>query len=274
MFKLNYRFFDEAGEGGAGGTSGGSKGDADSFNWMDTLDDDTKGYVANKGFKDINAVVKSYQHIEKKLGGDAESLVRIPGESASADEVNQFYNKIGRPETADQYEFPEGDKAFQDRLKNIFHGAGVTGKQAQHIVAEYDKYATEVAQQQQESMQLKITEGDRELRTEWGAAYDKNEDLAARAAVALGVTPDQITGLEETMGHAAVMKMFHNIGSKISEDDFEGGNRPNGALSPAEAKQMIAELKSNKEFSSRLLGGDEEAQRKMNELHKMAYSSY
>lgn len=281
MFSLKQQFSEEAGAdgaaggGGAGGESGngGDTGGNDALAWMNNLPDEDKAFVANKGWKDPANVIRGYRDLEKMRGVPAERLLRMPEDGAPQDEFDQFYSKLGRPDTPDGYEMPkEGDQDFQKWARSTFHKMGIPAKAAKGLIEAYNNYAAERIKASTEDAQFKIQNERRELEKDWGARMAYNEQQAARAAQALNMQPEQVDALENVLGHAGVMKMFHQISEKLSEDAFVGGNGGGSdVLTPAQAQMKIAELKSDKDFRHKLLNGDLAAKRKMDELHMMAY---
>ena len=69
--------------------------------WLTKLPEDLRGNASLAKFKDETSAIKAYVELEKSMG----NKIKVPGENATPDELNAFYNKIGRPETKDGYEF-------------------------------------------------------------------------------------------------------------------------------------------------------------------------
>ena len=65
------------------------------------LPDYLKEINALKDFKTPADLAKSYVNTKEKIG----SMVSIPGEDADVETRSKFYNRIGRPETVDGYDF-------------------------------------------------------------------------------------------------------------------------------------------------------------------------
>src|SRR5581483_7834125 len=101
----------DAGMAGAanGGGQGSTSASADPLAGLQ--DAGIREWVGKSGFKDITP--QSFEGLAKKAR-DAESLigksVQLPGDNATAEELAKFYNRLGRPEKADAYEFklPDG----------------------------------------------------------------------------------------------------------------------------------------------------------------------
>lgn len=99
------------------------------------LDADTREWLQKREVKDAAAAAKLAREQAKLLG----NAVRIPGKNATEEEKAEFLNKLGRPETADKYEFVapkdlpaelpyDGEKAAKFKAKA--HEIGLTQAQA------------------------------------------------------------------------------------------------------------------------------------------------
>lgn len=136
--------------GDSGGQSGGSGGDAKS--WLESLPDDVKSDPSLKVFKDVGGLAKSYVNAQKMIGADR---VVLPNEKSSDEEWNAFYQKLGRPESAEKYEIkgPDGKpiesdvtKAFKDTAFKL----GLSPKQVAGL-AEWNSGQLTEAQKAQET---------------------------------------------------------------------------------------------------------------------------
>jgi hypothetical protein len=95
---------------------------------------------------------KDFEGLQTKL---VQRVDGAPKPDAPKEEWDKFYNALGRPETPDGYEFkdlelPEEDKPigefikagqsdeFIKDVKSLLHSKGLTAKQAQELVNEYD----------------------------------------------------------------------------------------------------------------------------------------
>ena len=70
-----------------------------------------------------------------------------------------------------------------------------------------------------------------------------------------------------------MLKLFAILGSKMGEDTFEGGERTGSGgfgVTPAAARQQIADLKTDKQFMEAYLSGSKEHVAKMQRLMEAA----
>lgn len=247
---------------------------APTTDWTTGLDDGMKGYVQNKGFKDVPSIVHSYQNLEKLIGVPKERLIKMP-EKSDAPEWGEIYDRMGRPKTAADYKLEvadNSDEGFVNWAKENFHKNGLTQKQAETLIKGYNElaktreteYTSQVAKQHENEL--------KSLKSEWGAAWDQNSSIVDQAAQQFGIDEKTLIALRDAMGSAGAMKLLHNIGSKIGEASFVGSNSPQGfnnILSPQQANAKIQDYMKDPEFTRRYLSGDVEARETMTKLHKM-----
>lgn len=244
--------------------------------WTSGLNDDFKGYVQNKGFKDPTAVLDSYRNLEKLMGAPKERLLKLPEKMDDEAAMMDIFNKLGRPEKAEDYNLPvpQGmDDSFAKWAKESFHKMGLTKTQAEKFGANWNEYVMGQSQARQDAFKAKAAGEVDALKKEWGMAHEKNVNVAKNAARAFGVDEATIEKLEATMGFAPLMKFMHGIGSKLGESNFVAGNGNGGfgALSPQAAIDQISALRGDADFVKKYTSGDVEAKAKMEHLHKMAY---
>ena len=70
-----------------------------------------------------------------------------------------------------------------------------------------------------------------------------------------------------------MLRLFATLGSKMGEDSFAGERGEGGfGVTPAAAKQQIADLKLDKGFMDKYLSGDRDAVDKMRRLMEAAHA--
>lgn len=267
-----------AATGDNGSTDAGAAGVAapQPQSWNTGFDEDTNAYVQNKGWKDPADVLSSYRNLEKFVGG-SKNLLEIPGDDADPTKMDEFYNRLGRPESPDNYgiEQVDGlDPEMTDWYKNTAHELGLTDRQAKEL---FGRWNETVAQKEQAMQQQVIQQQEQDiqlLQKEWGKGYETQVDAGRRAVAALGYDQDKLAHIENALGTAEMMRLFANIGSKMGEDSFAGSERSNGSfgLTPAAARQQISDLKLDSGFMSRYASGDKDAVTKMQRLMESAYA--
>ena len=243
--------------------------------WTAAFDEDTNAYVSNKGWKEPADLLTSYRNLEKFAGG-AKNLLELPPENATPEQLDAFYSKLGRPGNPDEYGLqpPEGgDPELTNWFKGTAHKLGLTAAQAKALYTEWNGMSGAM----QEKLQAqKAQEAETELKAlkgEWGQAYDQMVGAGRRAVQALGLDAARLSAYEEKLGTGEMLKLFATLGSKMGEDSFEGGRSESGfGVTPAQARQEIADLKMDKSFMDNYLKGNPDAVGKMRRLMEQAHA--
>lgn len=246
--------------------------------WLQGAPEDISAFASNKGWPDAATAIKSYRELEKHMGVPADKLLRMPDfEKAEKADLDAFFGKLGRPADPAKYDIklpdgvPEAHKASIEGLRAKFHEAGLTQRQAQHLTDALLQNAGARQQEASQALQTKLTEAEEALKRNWGAAWEKNQTVAANAAEAFGLDENDIKVLKGILG-AKATELFYNIGAKMGEDQFigKGANNGFGTLAPAQAKEEIKRLMNDVEFANKYLAGNTEARSRMEQLHKWA----
>jgi len=247
--------------------------------WFGEFKDPTlKGWVQNKNFESAESLASSYLNLEKLFGHDkAGRTVVMPGKDAQPAEVDAFYNKLGRPPTAAEYNFPkEGvDEKIIAAARDTFHKVGLTSAQAQTLSDWWMGVEKGIGDARTQAITARNTQETEALRKEWGAAFDDRSKLVDRAVQQFGIEEADLSGLRDAWGPAKAMKFFAALGEGMGEGSFvSGDNRAKGfagAMTPDQAKAKIADLRNDAGFVRRYQSGDVEAKAEMERLHKWGY---
>lgn len=201
------------------------------------LPEDTRKWVDTKGYKTPEDIVNAYRNAEQKLG----AAITPPKDDAPEEEWGKFYDKLGRPEKPEAYDFkrPEGLPAelpYSDELastsKNWMHDAGLNPKQAQSI---HDKFAGFMADQQKavltaQAAAVETTHAD--LTKEWGPldsdGFKQKLALADRATKNLGLTEAfKSAGVilpDGSLTNPQIAKAFAAVGEAMFREDTIGSD--------------------------------------------------
>lgn len=267
-----------AGTGGAAGTGAGAgAGTGAAPTWIDGFAPDLKGYVETKGFKDPGAVVEAYRNFEKLHGVPRERLLKLPEKDDDAVGWGEVHTRLGRPDKPDAYDvkLPDGvAPEFADFYKKTAHELGLSKKQGDAFAKKWAEHITGEMTKANESEAISVQQQQSKLKTEWGAAHDQNVAQAKKAALAFGISGEQIDQLQGVMGFDGVMKFMHTLGSKVGEDPFVhgGGNGGNGfgMLSPDAARGRLSALKSDPAWVKRYTEGGHQETAEMERLLRMS----
>jgi hypothetical protein len=200
-------------------------------------------------------LAKSHKEAQGLIGRKG---VLLPREGATQEELDHFYRQLGKPESADKYHLQLADGApfkygadQENWWRGVAHKHNLSVAQAKGIYEEYLTQDMTLSKQSEEIIDRHAKERDSAneaaMRQEWGAAYDKQMQLAEKAAKAFS-TQDELSAIVGAIGAPAAMKLFNKIGSKISEDslDLRPGPGAAGAMTPQEAQGEIKAITGDK----------------------------
>lgn len=251
---------------GAGSGAGGWKTPDFAKDWAP----EDQGYLEKKGYSDPRKIYDAYRAAERTISGEHVSL---PKDWNNADEVNKFYDKAGRPESAEKYVAPkDADANFFKAMAPEFHQAGLTQRQLDRVAAGYNKVAQAQMEQQQTQWINDQNEGQSKLEREWGNRTPAEVEHNRRAMRALGMSVDEATAYMRN-GTEKFLRLLNMAGHMLAEDDSGNiasddtlgfGNTPNRAAAD------LNELRNNKEFMAKLASGDKVAKAKYDRLRMTA----
>lgn len=241
--------------------------------WRDDLPDEVRDHASIQKYSSVESLAKGYINASSMLGQDKLTMPK------SDEDWGEFYNKMGRPDTAADYQFdpvdlPEGtpfDEAMLDNFKEVAHEAGLSAKQANALQKWYMEKTGEQFEGMVRSAEDEMAEAQSSLRKEWGNAYDQKLNQAMRAIREFG-GDDLANELDDTgLGNnVQLIKAFAEAGSKIMGDTTIEGQAEN-ARTPAQLKAEIARIQSDPAFydadNLERPGMVQRMQRLMEELH-------
>ena len=149
---------------------------------IDNDDIKSAGFWKNLEGKDANEVGKYIKELQSFAGKKGD----IPKSDATDEEWSAFYQKLGRPENIEGYDFTIGDEFRElvgedsipyfektiDKIKEQAFQMGASSDQAENMVNIFlESVADSVEENNTENKQM-FEEMEKELRTEWGEEYD------------------------------------------------------------------------------------------------------
>jgi len=276
MFRLKYKFMDEAGEGegGSGSDEGTQTQNTDVPEWQAAIPENIRGWDEVKNSDTPEKFWGQVENMRSFLG----QSIRIPGEDAGAEQQQEFYDKLitkvpdlmirpkdddadamqtlyrqlGQPEKADDYrlpeiDVPEGIPVDEDALKAfapIAHKYGLSQKQFEGVLKDYNEGQLQDILKQKSGYQEQM----QSLKGEWGLTFDENMQKADRVRQAfLGDDIASIDGLPPGVirGLAKIADQFGSEGS----NDLIGSIAKTGVIAPDEAKAQVNEIMGNREHA-------------------------
>ncbi len=216
--------------------------------WIDDVPEDYRGEKSLSKYQSVGDLAKGHVHLSRMMGNS----VKIPGEDSTDEERNDFYTKMGRPETADNYEYarpdmPEGmsyDENSEKAFKQLAHDQGLSQNQLGSILDFYNKFALDSQIDQKLHMDEAYFKGEAALQKEWGhKGYDGNVAIAQRAMKEFG--GPELTKLltDDPRGsHPALIKAFYQMGLKSQEARPLDAEHDSSFLDVTSAQKEIEEF--------------------------------
>lgn len=237
--------------------------------WLATLPEPLRGEKTLTKFKDPAALAQSYVNLEKMPRG-----VTAPKDDAPDTEWNEYYEKLGRPKTVDEYKIkakvPEGviwnDVAEKTMLTKM-HARGLSTKQAQGLINDYLGLTVEGLTEVKRSLNESKDTAEAEMRKEWGGLADRNISLVQRVVHEFGGEEFK-TYLDETgLGNdPRFMKFVHALGVPMLEDNLIKGEGL--GMKRAEAATELETIMKSKEY----LAGDKQTIERVRTLYPLVHS--
>ena len=165
------------------------------------------------------------------------------------DRMDEFYNSLGRPESADKYgipELPEGVDIDQDSValfRGIAHDAGLSQKQFEQVVSRMSEGSAQgrQAQVQQRDSELQGLKG------EWGLAFEQNIAMAEK------VRQEFFPHIDIPVVQLDVnsIKSMHTLAKSMLGEgaNFTLAQGASDVMTPSEADQQINEILGNREHA-------------------------
>ena len=201
--------------------------------WTDSLSDDYKAHKSLETFKSVDDLAKSYIHAQGLIGKDR---AIIPTASSTAEEVAEFYGKMGMP-SPEEYKV----EGVSDELKAAFLKHNILPSQAAGLKEVFDGLLS--AEDTSDADYDAAVQADIEaLKEEWGDSFEGNLNRAREAFKLFG-DEDTAKYLADTgLGNdTTIIKMFSAVGAKLGgEDTFKG--KANSDMTKDAAKARINTL--------------------------------
>lgn len=222
------------------------------------LSDEDKGFIQSSNYADPSAVIKALRETKSYVGADKNTLIKIPkpAEDGSVD-YSEVYKTLGRPDDASGYGFEETD--FSKAIAPELFKLGITKSQAEGLAKFMEEYGATTNSAAAEAASAAREKGVAALQKKWGADYEVNTQVAAKAvrelAEATGIGEDDLDKIEDLIGVEKAASLFFAIGSK------DGGvksltNYNSGVETPEIAAFKLKELMSDPETGKKLAQKD------------------
>ncbi len=209
--------------------------------WLAGLPAELRDNEAFKSHKTVGDFAKSHLETAKKVkeyeGKLANSVVK-PGENATQEERDKYYNSLGRPEKPDGYELDGEDKNAKEWTgywRNELHKIGVPKDMAKAISASFNKQTQAMVEAHNAAIQRQIVDTSTALKTELGDKYDASVELASRLWKQWGKTEvdfDKAFASETSQNRVTMIRFLLNVAAKTGEDSSLRGSGQRGNATP------------------------------------------
>ena len=192
--------------------------------WKDSISEEYRVDPSIEKFTEIDALAKSYINATKMIGQDK---IVIPTKNSTQEAWDEAYAKLGRPETADKYNFdvksdvvPMDEGAIKSFAEQS-HKLGLNNKQAEGILDFYKNNMEGSVQQSRIDTETAQAQSEQQLRSEWGRDFDTKVQQAgaiAKANISPEVLDMQLQDGTRVGDHPEIIKGFAKIAGMMSED--------------------------------------------------------
>ncbi|BAR14021.1 putative protease [uncultured Mediterranean phage uvMED] len=192
--------------------------------WKDSISEEFRKDPSIEKFTEIDALAKSYINATKMIGQDK---IVIPTKNSTQETWDEAYTKLGRPESADKYNFDvKSDVVNMDEnaIKSFAeqsHKLGLNNKQAAGILDFYKNNMEGSAQQAKIDTETAQSQAEQELRQEWGRDFEgkvKQAGALAKANINPEVLDMTLSNGTRLGDHPEIIKGFAKIANMMSED--------------------------------------------------------
>lgn len=220
--------------------------------WRSNIPEEIRDHKSLSHINDVGALAKSYVHAQSMIGADK---VAIPGKHATADDWNEVYNRLGRPEAADYYELPtpegmEVDADMTNWYKQTAHELGLNQQQAAKLYEAYNNFAAQTGEANTVDVEAYQRDVEQQLRQEYGQAFEDRLQQGMGVMAQFG-NPEM---LEVEMADGTrlgdnpdFIRLMGDLGAFIQErmgEDTLEGVKTSGGMTPDAAMEKISELRA------------------------------
>jgi hypothetical protein len=202
-------------------------------------------------YKNPVEFIKTYKNQLKAIG---QKGVLIPADfdKASPEELERYYNGIGRPAKPEEYKFSELkdlhpslkiDEKAGEGFKKFLWEKGVPARQADAFNQYATRYLSDMIKAGEVATQKQIQAHVEELKKEWGDHY--SEKVAGATKLVKAILGDKAADLGPLESTPAGLRFLAKISEVISEDSIAKITAGGGGMLP-EQEQALKEIEEVK----------------------------
>lgn len=231
-----------------------------------------EAYKAKPYMEGIDTIEKLFQKFDGAQTLIGKRPAGIPQNDSPKEEWDKFYQSVGRPESADKYEFGEAikniprDEVLVKGVKEIFFEAGLSSHQAKTIQEKYDKMLSETVEAQTKEQD---TAFDTMANETWG--QNKQKVLTDTQTLLNKHTPEKFQDYIKDLDNSSLIvlaSVLNNIKKEYINEDRPLGDSPG---SPAKSKEEIRmearQLMANPAYSNDFHPDHEMINKKVKDLY-------
>lgn len=214
-------------------------------NWRDGLPENIRHEKCLDSIKTFGTLAQGYVHAQKAMGA---KRLAVPGETSTAEEWNDFYKALGRPDaegdyTHDAVELPDGITLDENQLaefKKFAFAHGMNQKTFEAALAFDIQRSQKAYEAARAAHNAEYTETLGKLKQEYGNTFDTVIAQCNKAMETFGLT--DVMREKGLLNNYTVIKALANIGEKMSESKLKGDSGTPSGMDPA---SRLAEIQSN-----------------------------
>ena len=225
--------------------------------FLNMIPEDLREHPSLSPIKDVGNLAKSYINAQQLIGADKLPAPKNPSE----EQLSAIYNYLGKPESADAYEFAVDGNVITEEVassyKEVAHKLNLTPQQASGLLDYYKGLADSSQQQAGQQMQLQREEVENNLKKEWGQAYGEKIAGAGQAINQFGSTEMlewELSDGTKLGNHPEFIKAFANIADfrqSVTSEDTITNATSSRAMTPKEAQAEIDSIMRSPDYINR-----------------------
>jgi len=184
---------------------------------------ETAGKLAK--FGKIGEMAKAYLELEGKAAG-----VVIPGKDAKPEDVAQFWEKAGKPKTANDYSFAKDAESNGATFAQAAFAANLTEAQGAAMLKSLQDIGAANQKAYLEKLQVKQKEAAIALEKEYGSKYKENMEFLTRGLNAAGPNVAKLLAGAGLSGDQEIIKAFIAYGKMTAESGASRGGEAGAAI--------------------------------------------
>lgn len=234
-----------------------------------------------QSFKTFDELASDYKTLKAlHTNREQNGLVEFIGETSTPEQINSFFEKLGKPKAAAEYDLkapeglPEGlnySDEMTAKFAEVAHSVNLTKDQASKLWEFYNGYAVESFQSHAAAKEQAIAENVKALEQAWGGDpesenFRKNHQNAMRAfnVAADPALAEAFKSDPELASNPHVLLLLSRLGAKMSPDSVPtvSSSAPTGNFSESVEgiEKQIQEFVSSGKFKEAINGSGPQAQ--------------